>query len=368
MAYDLFISYSREDEDMMKRISDDLRAEGLVCWTDEGIKPGSPSWKIDIENAIRASDALVVLLSPTAAQSRWVRAEIDFAEALDKPMYPVLLSGDETNAVPFGFTTYQWVDMRQQNAYDSGIELLLKAVRRYAGSDRVVLVADKNPTAKTTTPDAASPTPVSSRQFSPLLVGGAVVAVIAVLLAVFALNGAQPDEEAPAPAATNQPATDLVTFSGDGYAVDIPPNWSDVTDADMLSTVEDALAPYMASLEGSTVDYTLVDLNTLVGVFILKQRMPSALPLSTIEALQRQRGEEFGVEVREMGQVSLPNIDAVRALVGIEPEEIDFERLLFYYFADGPMLYWFIFVAPTPDFAANLALFDQVAGTFRLVE
>lgn len=112
----------------MQRVRDDLRNAGLTVWTDEGIEPGSPSWKMEIETAIENTGCIVVIFSPDAADSRWVRAELDFAETQKKPIYPILARGDEAQAVPFGFSTYQWIDVRDLDHYTLGIERLIEAI------------------------------------------------------------------------------------------------------------------------------------------------------------------------------------------------------------------------------------------------
>ena len=129
MTHDIFISYGREDSDMMQRIDQALREAGLMTWTDHGIHPGSPSWKLDIETAIQDARYIVVLFSPDSAESRWVRAELDYAEAQRKPIYPLLVRGDTTNAIPFGFTSYQWIDVRNSSSLSSGLEHLIATLK-----------------------------------------------------------------------------------------------------------------------------------------------------------------------------------------------------------------------------------------------
>lgn len=125
----VFLSYTRRDTKIMRRVRGDLRAEGIVVWTDEGIEPGSQSWKLEIENAIRVAGCITCILSPDAVKSRWVREELNFAETQKKPILLLLARGDETNAVPFGFTEHQWIDIRR--GYDKEIEGLVNAVASY---------------------------------------------------------------------------------------------------------------------------------------------------------------------------------------------------------------------------------------------
>ncbi len=129
MAHDVFISYGREDAALMQQVEKALREAGLTIWTDRGIAPGSPSWKTAIEQAILDARCIVVLFSPDSSESRWVRAELDYADAQSKPIYPLLVRGDAANAVPFGFTTYQWIDVRDPARLQSGLAQLIAALR-----------------------------------------------------------------------------------------------------------------------------------------------------------------------------------------------------------------------------------------------
>src|SRR5262249_9184032 len=96
MQHHVFLSYPREDTAMMERIRDDLRSKGLTVWTDENLKPGTSSWKDAIEKAIENAGCVVVILSPDAKQSEWVKKEIDYAvEVCDLRIFPVLVRGDK---------------------------------------------------------------------------------------------------------------------------------------------------------------------------------------------------------------------------------------------------------------------------------
>ncbi|MFN8467659.1 MAG: effector-associated domain EAD1-containing protein [Caldilineaceae bacterium] len=75
-SVDLFLSYSRKDNDAMHLVQESLRAAGLSVWTDEGLEPGTQSWKDAIAEAVKQAYALVVLLSPNSSQSTWVKNEV----------------------------------------------------------------------------------------------------------------------------------------------------------------------------------------------------------------------------------------------------------------------------------------------------
>ena len=133
MQHHIFLSYSRRDDDIMQQVKTDFLAAGLSVWTDEGIEPGTRSWKLAIENAIREAGCLVCLLSPDAARSEWVRAELDFADLQNKPVFLILARGDEKSAIPFGYASFQWVDIRDSARYDTALARLMGAIQKQLG-------------------------------------------------------------------------------------------------------------------------------------------------------------------------------------------------------------------------------------------
>lgn len=111
-AIDLFLCYSHRDLDATRQVQELLRGAGLSAWLDEGLEPGTPDWQDAISEAIRQAQALVVLLSPNASASPWVKREISYAQAHAKRIFPLLLAGDAATAVPLSLIDVQWVDGR----------------------------------------------------------------------------------------------------------------------------------------------------------------------------------------------------------------------------------------------------------------
>ncbi len=122
MPHHIFLSYSRKDSAIMQRVRDDLRAAELSVWTDEGIEPGTHSWKQTIQDAIDNASCLVVILSPDAKKSEWVGRELDYANTQGVPIFPLLASGNEAKSVPFSLIGAQFVDIRKD--YPSGFHRL----------------------------------------------------------------------------------------------------------------------------------------------------------------------------------------------------------------------------------------------------
>lgn len=125
MQYHIFLSYSRKDSPFMNRVRTDFGRSNLSVWTDEGIEPGTTSWQLAIEKAIVDSGCIVCILSPDAAQSNWVREELNFARLQNKDIFLMLARGDERISVPFGWSLAQWVDIRTRKAYKASMRQLI---------------------------------------------------------------------------------------------------------------------------------------------------------------------------------------------------------------------------------------------------
>lgn len=125
----VFISYSRHDTGMMIQIRDRLKGKNIPVWTDESIKTGAPHWQTVIEKAIENAGCVLVILSPDAKESEWVRKEIYYARARNIQVIAVLIRGDESNAVPFDILGSQHIDL--QKDYQNGIEEAIQTVREY---------------------------------------------------------------------------------------------------------------------------------------------------------------------------------------------------------------------------------------------
>lgn len=90
---DIFISYSRHDRSMAKRLAEALEARGWTVWWDTRLRAGQ-IWDDTIEREIKAARATVVLWSESSIRSRWVRNEARVANKVST-LVPVLLQDVE---------------------------------------------------------------------------------------------------------------------------------------------------------------------------------------------------------------------------------------------------------------------------------
>lgn len=316
MDHHIFLSYSRGDTAMMQRLRDDLRSNGFQVWTDENIEPGSPSWKMDIEKAIHGAGCLVIILSPDAVESKWVRAEIDFAELLQKPMYALLVRGEEINAVPFGLTTHQWIDMRAPHQYTSAYQMLIGAI-----SNRFTLLVTGS-----ARDSVVKSTPITGRRL-PLRLAVAVVTLL-ILIGVAGLwsmnNLASMFAKATLPSESS--SGEWVIQRASNISMAVPPDWilgmSGTPTSEALSVMYNVIDETASSLEAAaalkaafpTEAYKLVFGNLVIYRIgaITEQDLPIAVSLDVIRLWARTLLEGIGVTIVEDSILTLPAGDVLR--------------------------------------------------------
>jgi hypothetical protein len=90
MSQDIFISYSRRDQEFVTRLASDLDAQVAGVWFDQSDIQAGEKWHDEIMGGIRDCKAFIVVLSPDAMESRYVREEVIKALELGKTIFPVI--------------------------------------------------------------------------------------------------------------------------------------------------------------------------------------------------------------------------------------------------------------------------------------
>ena len=125
---DIFISYSRRDENFATQLKDQLRSSGFDIWIDrEGISGGS-AWQTAISKAIRECNTLVVVLSPDSVASEYVTKEITLADTHNKKIIPIMCRTCElTENVELALAGLHYIDFPQlgyENAFNQLVHAL----------------------------------------------------------------------------------------------------------------------------------------------------------------------------------------------------------------------------------------------------
>lgn len=90
----IFISYSHEDSDYAHKLAEALEQAGFAVWIDNRIDYGT-QWPHVIQEQLDSCAAFVVIMTPRSFKSKWVQNELNRAMRKEKPLFPLLLEGDE---------------------------------------------------------------------------------------------------------------------------------------------------------------------------------------------------------------------------------------------------------------------------------
>lgn len=120
----VFISYSRKDLAFVDKLAVDLKNAGLDVWYDVSGIGGGSRWRSEIENALRNSQYVIVVLSPDAVTSEWVEREIMFSSNLKRKIIPLMYRLCE---LPLNYVNLNYIDVQGDN-YQREFPNLLRAL------------------------------------------------------------------------------------------------------------------------------------------------------------------------------------------------------------------------------------------------
>src|SRR5437870_3250822 len=81
---EVFLSHSSQDHAEARRLKEILTAHGIPVWFSPHKLVGAQLWHDEIGKALARCDWMMVLLTPAAVQSKWVKREVVYAAAEDR--------------------------------------------------------------------------------------------------------------------------------------------------------------------------------------------------------------------------------------------------------------------------------------------
>jgi TolB-like protein/Tfp pilus assembly protein PilF len=112
---DIFISYSRIDQPVIKKLSKELEARDFEVWWDRELLAGD-TYADDIERELNCAKAVIVAWSASGSKSRWVRDEAAVAADTGR-LIAISIDG---SIPPIGFRQFHFLDFSawqgEQNA------------------------------------------------------------------------------------------------------------------------------------------------------------------------------------------------------------------------------------------------------------
>ena len=120
-----FLSYSTQEESFVRSLFDSLLTVGAGPYVAEWDDRSGESLATKIENNISDCVCFVVLLTESSNSSSWVHEEIGFAQALKKPIIPVVERGVRIRGFLEG---KEWIQFEKYN-FDYTIYRIINRVR-----------------------------------------------------------------------------------------------------------------------------------------------------------------------------------------------------------------------------------------------
>ena len=124
----IFLSHANQDAGFAQELADDLRRHGYDVWIAPGsIEPGE-KWVDAIERGLETSGIFLLVKTPNAANSRWVKDESSYAIDLENKEEIRLITLDVAEGkLPPMWRVRQHISFRQD--YDDGLKELLAALK-----------------------------------------------------------------------------------------------------------------------------------------------------------------------------------------------------------------------------------------------
>jgi WD40 repeat protein len=123
---DVFISYSRNDIEFVRRLHAALAEAGKDVYVDwEDIPAWSPDWQQELFAAIERADTFLYVLSESSLASDHVKIELEHAVDQGKRIKPLYLAEVKDEKVPEALKRPQWTDFRAPAQFDRAFAELL---------------------------------------------------------------------------------------------------------------------------------------------------------------------------------------------------------------------------------------------------
>ena len=127
LPQEIFLSHSDRDRQFVMELADMLRRHGLPVWYSRTNIRGARQWHDEIGAALNRCDWFVLVLSPSAVESIWVKRELLFSleqERFEGKIIPVLFRPCDYERLSWTLSAIQMIDFTQ--TFDQGCRGLLR--------------------------------------------------------------------------------------------------------------------------------------------------------------------------------------------------------------------------------------------------
>lgn len=127
----VFVSHASEDKGRFaKPLVDALRRINLDAWYDEDeIGAGDRVPLAVFEDGLEKAGTVVILMTPTSLEKKWVKAEIQAAVTAEiEGMVRVVPVRAEPCTVPLSLRSYRWIDLEQEGSMEAVADAIARGI------------------------------------------------------------------------------------------------------------------------------------------------------------------------------------------------------------------------------------------------
>ena len=127
LPQEIFLSHSDHDRQFVQELVAVLRRHGLPVWYSRTNIRGAQQWHDEIGAALHRCDWFVLVLSPSAVESIWVKRELLFSlreNRFDNKIVPLLYQDCDYERLSWTLPDFQMIDFTQ--AFEQGCRDLLR--------------------------------------------------------------------------------------------------------------------------------------------------------------------------------------------------------------------------------------------------
>lgn len=124
---EIFLSHASSDRRFADRLAKTLRRHGIQVWYSRTHLRGAQQWQEEIGLSLRRCDWFVVILSPKAVKSMWVKRELSYAliqKRFQDKIVPVIHRKCDYEKLHWTLASFQTVDLT--GIFSNGCQDLLK--------------------------------------------------------------------------------------------------------------------------------------------------------------------------------------------------------------------------------------------------
>jgi nucleoside 2-deoxyribosyltransferase len=140
VALTVFVSHSTQDQDIVGKLDNVIKAEGAIPGVAEFIISPGKFVEEKLRELISKSDVVVAVLTKGGTRSEWVNWELGVAAALEKPIVPLLEEGADIPSYLVGREYIRFAKLTMEDAFDSLAEFIRRLVARKEQIELAILL------------------------------------------------------------------------------------------------------------------------------------------------------------------------------------------------------------------------------------